>query len=378
MMKVNGYSIVSPETVVEKPILIVAATLFSLAFPQAACHAADDILLRDLTAISNRTVESFDPDGVKLDDGKVLGWDAIENATVANDQEGFDKLLKQLSEPLYRIRQRLKIGDYASLEETADALYPLYKTRKSATAYMVVQAVMWSRLAVGKRESAVEPFLRAFDLLEGEKLKPDLPGPRRLQYEAATGLCSELLPIWFDQDAAAKAFAEVSAAAPTLQVKRHGLYAYAASLAIAGNELNRVAPFLATLKNGNNEIKQLQACFELQYAISSDGEWQAALSNLASLESQLTGVAKPTAWYHLGVAQLKSQDREQQQQGVLNLLRLPAVYHQTNPEVAAAGVYHAMKAMQQQDRLTDSIALRKELLSRFGSTAHAVRLKNEE
>lgn len=352
--------------------------LLCLLLLAVSLRAADDILLRDLTSITNRTVESFSPDGVRLDDGSMLGWEAIEAATVAKDQVGFDKQLKQLSEPLYRVRQRLKIGDYASLSETAEELYPLYKQRKSPTAYMVIQAVMWSRLAVGEREAAVEPYLRAYDLLEGEKIKPDLPGARRLQYDRSTGLCSELLPLWFNEKKAAEAFAAVSEAAPTLKAKTHGLYAYAASLAIAGKELNRIDQFLAALKNGSEEIKQLQVVFELQLAQASEGDSQTAFANLAALQNKLTGAAKPTGWYVLGLAQAKSTDRATQREGVLNLLRLPALYDQTNPEVAAAGVYHAMQVMKQHERLTDSIVLRKQLLSKFGSTQHAIRVKEEE
>lgn len=362
-----------------KERLVVIASVFCLAslFPHLL-NAADDILLRDLSTISDRTVVSFDPDGVKLDDGRLLGWDQIETATVGKDQDAFTKQLKQLSEPLYRIRQRLKIGDYASLEETADGLYPLYKTRKSATAYMVIQAVMWARLAVGKREGAVEPYLRAFDLLVAEKIKPDLPGNRRLQFDAATGMTSELLPVWFNEKEAAAAFTEVSEAARTIKTKtRHGLYAYAVSLAIAGKEFSRVGPLLATLENGNDEIKQLHAIFELQLAVAQGKDTGPAVAKLAPLKAKLTGVAKPVGWYTIGNAQLKSSDLSQQQQGILNLLRLPAIYHQSNPEVAAAGVYQAMKAFQSQDRLTDSIALRKQLLTKFGATQHADRVKEE-
>src|SRR5262245_30496673 len=72
---------------------------------------ADRIVLRNLKIVTDRTVASFDVDGVKLDDGSVLGWDEIERATIDGDkQDAFDKQLLELGGPLYRIRQRLSTG----------------------------------------------------------------------------------------------------------------------------------------------------------------------------------------------------------------------------------------------------------------------------
>ena len=48
----------------------------------------------------------------------------------------------------------------------AEALEARYAGRRSETAYMVFQALMWSRLAVGRREAALAPYLRCFDLPE--------------------------------------------------------------------------------------------------------------------------------------------------------------------------------------------------------------------
>ncbi|MCR9119016.1 MAG: hypothetical protein NXI22_18955 [bacterium] len=355
------------------------ATFLSLtvlcSFACGPVSAADDILLRDLTSINNRTVVSFDADGVKLDNGQVLGWDAIETATVATNSEKFNEQLKQLSEPLYRVKQRLKIGDFGSLLETAESLYPIYKDRSSPTAYMVVQSVMWSRLESGKREAAVEPYLRAFDLLVSAKISPDLPGDRRLKFDSDTGLTEELLPIWFDAKAAKDAYKEVAQYARTMKARRRGLYAYAVSLAIAGGEQKSVASLLKAMDGGNEEITQLQAAFALQRDLTSDTDPNAALAKLLAMEPALQGAGKPVAWYWLGLAQTASKDPATHRSGMLFLLRLPALYSQQNPEVAAAGVYQAMVALRDADRLTDSILLRKQLLSQFGATMHAAKAK---
>ncbi len=129
-----------------------------LAGPPAA--AADRLIKRNLDIIANRTVASFDEDGVRLDNGTVLTWDEIERATVSADkQAAFNAMLKELGEPLYRIRQRMAAEDYEALAPQAEALYPRYLRRNGPTAYLAVQGVMWSRLAAGKQEQALEPFL---------------------------------------------------------------------------------------------------------------------------------------------------------------------------------------------------------------------------
>ena len=77
--------------------------------------AADQIVLRDLTILTDRRVEKFNEDDIRLDNGQRLGWDQIEKAQIAADQARFNQLLSELGTPLYRIRQRLKVGDYSAL-----------------------------------------------------------------------------------------------------------------------------------------------------------------------------------------------------------------------------------------------------------------------
>jgi hypothetical protein len=159
----------------------IAFVLFGTAAP--AC--ADRIVLRNLTVISDKTVAAFDEDGVRLAGGGVVTWDEIERATVAADkQAAFDAMLAELGTHLYRIRQRLTVGDYEGLLSHAEAVYPRYRTRRSETAYMVCQAVMWGRLAARRREEAVEPYWRCYELLRRAQGELDQSAGRAA---AATG-----------------------------------------------------------------------------------------------------------------------------------------------------------------------------------------------
>ncbi|MBW3597443.1 MAG: hypothetical protein KY475_09230, partial [Planctomycetes bacterium] len=205
----------------------------------AAPAYADRIILRNLTVISDKTVTAFDEDGVRLSDGGVIRWDEIERATVAPDkQAAFDAMLSELGTHLYRIRQRLSVGDYKGLLSHAEAVYPRYQQRRSETAYMVCQAVMWGRLAVNRREEAIEPYWRCFELLRragGNSI--DLPGDRRLQFDPETGVTSELLPVWFDADAAGKVLDDVlNAAAQLSKPLPEATRIYYGTLALAAGE----------------------------------------------------------------------------------------------------------------------------------------------
>jgi hypothetical protein len=77
------------------------------------------------------------------------------------------------------------------LQSYAESLYPRYANRKGITAYMVMQATMWTRLAAHQREQAVEPFLRCYAYLKqngqtGQSVK--LPGRRRLIVDMKTAV----------------------------------------------------------------------------------------------------------------------------------------------------------------------------------------------
>jgi len=87
--------------------------------------------------VVDRTVLSVDEDGVRLDGkrpggGDLIPWDEIERGRVSEAlQPAFDEYLKELGPFLYRLRQRLKIGDYDGLYDTAEKVYPRFSSRQS-------------------------------------------------------------------------------------------------------------------------------------------------------------------------------------------------------------------------------------------------------
>jgi hypothetical protein len=354
-------------------ILLLAATL------AASAAGADRIILRNLTTISDRKVTAFDEDGVRFETGEPITWDEIEKGTVdPAKQAEFNKLLKELGEPLFQIRRRLKTADYEGLLAPAEEVYPRYATRKGDTAYMVTQALMWARLASGRREAAVEPYLRAFEHLRTAKVKDlNLPGDRRPSFEAETALSTELPPVWFDAKAAKDALPEVFEAVKDMADPRpEGARIYYGTLALAAGDTENAQRVLAGVKGEQPSIAELKEIAQAQQETQS-GQAGPAFARLAASIDGISPQNRPVALYWLGVSKIARKEEAARREGVLELLHLPALYGKAYPELAGAGLYRAMKTLVELDDAKGASAVRKELLVRYTQTIHAAKAKSE-
>jgi hypothetical protein len=360
-------------------VLLTTLTTIALATCFAASARADRIVLRNLTMLTG-TVTQFDEDGVIIEaaEKRTVTWDEIEAGTVAADkQAAFDAMLAKLGEPLFRIKARLDKGSYEGMAASAESAYPVYAGRKSASAYMVCQGLMWGRLQEGKREQAVEPYLRCIEYLRQNGGKADsLPGSRRLVVDLATGLSPELPPVWFDAAAAREALPGVKETIRGMATPRpSGAYLIYATLALAAGEAAEAEPFLSAVDESTPAVVQLRDIALAQREVQAGTAGEAVRRLQRSIDGLLP-VNKPLAQFWIGMARLTAADAPGKRDGVLELLRLPALYGKQSPELAAAGLYHALKTLEALEDNAGSIALRKELLSRYAGTVHATRLKS--
>lgn len=347
----------------------------------ASAVAADRLILRNLEILIGQTVVSFDEDGLVLDSprpggGERVTWDEVERGKVALDQPRFDKLLSDLGQPLFRIRQRLKIGDYEALAEPAEAMFPRYAQRQSQTAYLVCQATMWSRLEAGHRESAVLPYVRCFELLRWRiATLGNLPGGRRLQVDAATGISPELIPVWFDTAAAKAAVPELQAAIRNMSAPRpEGMSIYYASLALAAGEAAEADRVMRTLPSDQPELAAWREVLAAQQEVAAASPGP-AIGKLRGQLDSLPAVCRPAALYWVGLADSQQVDADRCKDGILRLLTLPAEYWEQQPELAAAGLYHTAAALAKLKDDRGAAAVRGELTSRYGHTQHASKLR---
>ncbi len=344
--------------------------------------AQDRIILRNTRVVTGRSVVAFDPDGVRLSGNPplVLGWDEIEAARLSKDQTRFDALLKQLGDPLYRIRLRLANGDYRDILAQAEAVFPTYANRRSPTAYMVFTALMWSRLAQGQREKALEPYLLALECLRltpGQSIP--LPGERQPKLSVQSGLSSDLLPIWFDPAAAKAALPGVLKALGTVRPPvPPGLDVYAATLALAAGEPDEADRLLAKVQADTQSIHDLLRVVAAQRELNGPDGGRAGPA-VAALERALRSddfSQEPLARYWVGLAKLRSGDERARKEGVVELLHLPALFGESHPEIAAAALDKSQQALEALGDPGASV-LRSELLFRYPATVAAARLKSE-
>jgi hypothetical protein len=345
----------------------------------AGSAAGDELLLRDFTRIRDAALRQFDEDGVVLQDGRVLGWDQIQRGTVSGDrQAAFDQLLEALGEPLFRIRKRLAAGDYRELSEEAESLYERYRGRQSGTAYVVCQAVMWSRQARGLRESAVEPYLRCFGILRTQPDDAiDLPGERRLTIDRVTGMSPDLAPVWFDAQAAKDALPGVLQAVAELPAPRpEGTRVYYGTLALAAGNTEEARRVLTGIEGQQPTLARFREIALAQVDVAT-GNPQGAVQRLEGLPPADSVETQPLWLYWLGVARLQSPNRLTQQAGLLDLMVIPAVYSDQHPELAAAALYRAVETYAARGQSQALAAVRRELLDRYGQTYYAAKLRGQ-
>lgn len=337
---------------------------------------ADRIVLRNLDIISDRTVTGFDEDGVRLDDGRIVAWDQIEMARVSEPQQAaLDLMLQELGGHLYRIRQRLAVGDYVGLLPHAEAVQHRYVGRRSETAYMVFQSLMWGRMAEGKREEAVTPYLHCLDYLTSIPAgRPaELPGTRRLRFDPQTGYSPELVPVWFDEQGAGRAWAELSEAWQRLQTPpRPAAHVYRATVALAAGERATAEQVVAELA----DQPRWQALVRVPLQLAT-GQPELALQTLSENDGAVADDLRPVLLYWSGRARMAQTGADVRQEGLLTLLRLAALHGSEQPELAAAALEIVRQALADQGDAKGSIAVRRELLDRYGHTWHARRLRAE-
>jgi hypothetical protein len=334
---------------------------------------ADRIILRNLEVIGDKRVAEFNEDGLRLDDGTRISWEQVERAQVSPDQQAaFDRMLDEIGNQLYRLHQRLAVGDYRGLLEHAEALYPRYAGRDSEAAYLVFQSLMWGRLAAGQREAAVEPYVRAFDYLQ--RRKPSdvrLPGRRRLDYDRQTGMTGELVPLWFDAEACRAALPGVLRAIGEMAEPRpEGMRIYYGTLALTAGDWAEARRALAGVHGQQPKLAELLTIAVAQGEVLG-GTPGAGLGRLEETLEKLAPENRPLALYWLGRSKLDGPDAKRRQAGMLQLLELPALYGETYPDVAAAGLYHTMLALAEDQNVAAQSSVRRELLNQYKQTYHA-------
>ncbi len=312
-----------------------------------ASHADDVIILRSKLPVKDRKVEVLDPDGVHISGGTILAWEDIDSGRLDHDQDRFDAMLKDLGGPLYQIGRSLKQGEHAAALESAERLFPLYVSRRSRTAHTVAQALMWGLLNKGQRERSVLPFLVVMECQRAARERVPPPGTRRLNLDLSTGLSHDLLPLFLNATAAREVLPEVrrfisGMASPVPP----GVRLLVAGLAIAALELDGAATELAQLGEVSKEVIEWHQALAARLDGARGRPAAATIAQYQRLLASETELVRLFAHYSLGETRVAQADEETRRSGVIDLLYLPAVYPNHQPDLTAAALDLAARTLE--------------------------------
>jgi hypothetical protein len=355
--------------------LALAAAAIASALPRSA--AGDELVLRPNIVLKDKHVDSFDEDGVRLGAAaRPIGWDQVVRATLSTDQARFDRLRQHLSEPLHGIRKGLADGNYASLLQPAEALFPTFANRRSTAAYMVAQALMWAQLANHHPEDAIEPYFVVLILRQTVKDLESIPGPRRVQYDTRTGLCPELALVGFDRDRASSALPKARARLRALGTESAPeLRLYLAALALAANDAAGAESELSQIGAPSRPAVEMADALRAQ-AMLVRGKTAEGLARLEELRNASLAPQRALIDYLSGQARLAS-GTGNPLDGVLDLLNVAASHSDDQPTIAATALYAAQKALVGQHDTTAARAVQIELVRAFPESDQCAQLKSE-
>lgn len=329
--------------------------------------ADDTIVLRPKLPVRGKTVQSFDPDGVRLAGGTVLGWEEIESAVLDRDQARFDTMRTELGEPLFQVARGLRSADYRSVLEPAEQVWPTYAERRTKPAFLAALGLFWGRLEAGRREGAVEPYLVLLDIQKRARERPAAPGSRRLPIDLNSGLSPELPPIFLD-----RAGAETALPGARKAAERSGTPGAAlliAGLELAAGDADGAGKILDAIDAPPRDAAELRRILEARkwLLLGKPDQARAAVEGLR--ESGLDATRPLARWVH-GEALVGSSVEAERRDGVLDLLYLPSVSNDPplHPDLAARALDRAARTLEDLGD-PESKRLRQDLRRRFPDQA---------
>ena len=335
------------------------------------------IVLRSLEEVEANSFD-FDDQQISTDDGRHYYWDQVFSGEVApNQQAEFERLLRDIGMPLFRIRHRMLIQDSRSLQ-VAEHLNQKYSgikaTRENCrTKFIISLATFCHAHGESKRQQAMIPLfemarlIKSFPVLKSEKL------PKGLTVgEIEQCLTSMLVPIWFDQQNASSTLAQTRTRFETLlEDWSDGELIYLASLGIAAKDEFGMN-CLAELGNRSSTIVKSWRPILLAYQESYETRPGQHIDALKRKAENWNGPQRAVAQYLLGRASGTFDKRFDA--GILQLLFIPANYGEQLPHLSAASLFEAAELAQQAGNVAEAELLKSELRNSYPYSQHAKRL----
>ncbi|MFV1967383.1 MAG: hypothetical protein ACC628_18290, partial [Pirellulaceae bacterium] len=154
-----------------------------------------------------------------------------------------------------------------------------------------------------------------------------------------------------------------------------GAFIYYASLALTAGDAATAARILAAVQSDDAQLLELRDIVTAQRDLLA-GRTDDVVRRLDLRLLNCREENKPLALYWLGYGRTQLEDEEVRRQGLLNLLRIPALFGRDQPELAGAALFRSHQILAKMNDPGGSVSLRKELLERYGQTYFAARIRS--
>ena len=364
----------------------------AIAKAQETSQKQSPIVLRDLSLIRDAEVESFDSTGVTLSNKTRLGWDKILRATVASDRQSeFDRNIKLLGLPVFRLKTRIANSDWQGAAEIAAPIFENedgWNSLSPDLLYLASLTMMKSQLQKGIRDQAIWSFVVAAEKQsEASEEALKLAGTNRLtQRECQLGVAKSILPVWFNPSINKKTVERLEAYLESKtdagEKPSPGEIIYLSSMLIELESYDAAKRWLGELDGrmatGEKEIRAWQNVLRARIKLKN-GELDAARISLEELVSNQISqneieieTPRMVALYYAGLTEMAGENvtDSQRAKATLTFLTIPAVYGDTHKSLSAAALFQSAEIAKLRGRDGDAQKLRTQLLRKYPRTYH--------
>ena len=313
----------------------------------------DRVELRDGAPAVQGHIRTINDDGVTIEvEGasiRTISWDRIRDISPPHKQADMAALL-DLSLNLWRGRTRVERGDFELAESIFAENYGRLLGERSETALVVMEGYLRCLLARGANNAAVIPALEVARLRQAGVTTESYRALPAV-YDSATALCPYVPPFWVP-----------TATLPKLvrQLNTYDAHNDAIVEAIA-DAYRTAAQAQAGGKPSETVVKSSSdhAGVRLMRSVLNVDPRNEA--ELVKMSTAIGPWAEAWARYGLGQAQLASDLETTRQEGLLNLLRVPAQWGQSQPYLSGLALAEVNKSLAETGRVEDADAVRAEL-----------------
>jgi hypothetical protein len=331
--------------------------------------AQSNIVLRDLTLISDRTIDSFSQESVRLSDDSELSWDQILRGQVKPEQQAeFDRNVREIGLPLFRLQKRIQVGDWARLNEITENLMIRYSGIDSETAKSVCLATAKGKLESGRRVEAVLPFLMAC----GKSATLSLPEIEALGFtkqDFQDGVASQLLPVWFDIERvrAQKKLLESYAFELGPDFPPGGKV-YLASFCLSLGQFEKGKKYAGEIESDSELVQQWKALLlsEIDRRTRADAN---GLNLFQVNEGTTVGPQAASAFFDALALDTAKADTKPFPQ-ILEYLKVAALWEEQFPNLSSAAIYRAIELAEAANLSEEAKSMTGELLRSFAKSYH--------